>query len=120
MLMFTRFWLRIAGIALLFWCVWDIHELVVVASVQTVEGNWRYWGILLQDLGQFRLTNGATYAKVWWITCLAFSVYLIRWNTGTARLLWRGLWVSAGRCAKCGYDRAGLAAGKACPECGTP
>jgi hypothetical protein len=25
-----------------------------------------------------------------------------------------------GRCPKCGYDRAGLAADAACPECGTP
>jgi hypothetical protein len=109
-----------AGIALLFWCVWDIDVYLVVAAVQTVERNWRYWGNLLQELCQFSPANQATYAKLWWIACLAASVYLIGWNSGFARLLWRGLWVSAGKCSKCGYDRSGLASGKACPECGTP
>lgn len=30
----------------------------------------------------------------------------------------RPAWLKAGRCAWCGYDRAGLGPGSACPECG--
>ena len=119
LLMLTRFWLRVGGIALLCWCLYQIRQDLTNYLSTALNGQWQYWSNSLSALWYFPLNNHFTYVKIWWIVCFAGSVYLIGWNAGAARLLWRGLSVSAGKCPKCGYDKSGLAAGKACPECGT-
>jgi hypothetical protein len=116
--MLTRFWLRVGGLALLFWCLYRIREDLLVYWLTAINGNWQFWANTLPSVWHLPLGSQFTYARIWWIVCFAGSVYLIGWNAGAARLLWRGLWVGAGKCPKCGYDRSGLAAGRACPECG--
>lgn len=39
-------------------------------------------------------------------------------GVGAAAFMWRARKVPVSGCAGCGYDRAGLAPGAACPECG--
>jgi hypothetical protein len=118
LLMLTRFWLRVAGIALLSWCIFSIREYLVDYVTTAFAGSWQYWSNMWPRVWRFNPRDPWTYTKLWWIGCLVGSVYLTGWNAGAARLLWRGLWASAGKCLMCGYDRSGLAPGKACPECG--
>jgi hypothetical protein len=119
LLMLTRFWLRVGGIALLFWCLYQVREDLRGYLMATLSGNWSYWPNTLPNLWYLSLSNPWTYVKLWWLVRFATSLYLVGWNAGLARLLWRGLWAAGGKCPKCGYDRSGLSAGKACPECGT-
>lgn len=51
----------------------------------------------------------------WAPACLTLSASLTAWRLDVAA--WRR--IRAGTCARCGYDRTGLAAGTACPECGS-
>ena len=67
-------------------------------------------------LPDFRTDRGASMIAVpLWIPLVLLGV-----PTGVAwwRDRRRGRRLNAGECPSCGYDRAGLAAGAACPECG--
>ncbi|MEX2220074.1 MAG: hypothetical protein WD749_15085 [Phycisphaerales bacterium] len=71
------------------------------------------------DMGDFRVLPCR---PIWRGFLLDTGVYAAAWLGVLLLIRWRPLRCAArarrGQCAACGYDRAGLAAGAACPECG--
>lgn len=55
------------------------------------------------------------YFPLWLPAAAALAPFAVAWPS-EARAHRR---IRAGRCPRCGYDRAGLALGATCPECGT-
>jgi hypothetical protein len=81
------------------------------------EWRWRCWTSSFRAtplLPSVSRANGLSVVVPLWIPAILLGAW--------AGLLWRAH-LSSGdrwRCAWCGYDRRGLAADAACPECGTP
>lgn len=129
----TRFALRILGIGLLLWCWWRVVGMLSMIAGAVVVGNWDMvqfylqsgWReatqLLARDMAATSASSGRLMGLNWsvltWWFRLGLGLWLVFWNAGLARLLWRGI-ISDTRCPQCGYDRAGIATGAACPECG--
>jgi hypothetical protein len=126
----TRFGLRILGVCLLLWCWWQVVGMLSMIAGAALVGNWKVAQIYLQS-GWGDATRFVTQASgpigqpavglnwpvlTWWFR-LGLGLWLVFWNAGLARQLWRGI-ANDARCPHCGYDRTGIASGAACPECG--
>lgn len=80
-----------------------------LAAASGVPWGWPAPGLLYVRFGPGALTAGVS------------LIYPVLFTTIAAAVLWHAdrRRFGPGRCAKCGYARAGLAADAACPECGT-
>jgi hypothetical protein len=87
--------------------------------------TWR-WGMNPPAGTDSRWRGSVGWDNGWWPGAPLFAdvtlLYPFLLAAIPAGLLW---WkdlrrFGPGRCPKCGYDRAGLAAATTCPECGTP
>ena len=78
-------------------------------DMPATDGGWWY--------GEYRATKVLDMQLAAWVpVAVAGVVAAIPWRLDALERRRAG----AGRCPKCRYDRAGLAMGAACPECGAP
>lgn len=75
--------------------------------------HWRFAGLGVEGFTRGGTTGSALFIPHWLVIALASTPWLF-WRLNRAARRRR-----SGHCARCGYDRAGLAPEAPCPECGT-